>query len=68
MFIIRFIKFTNCRGRYEEPENRIQWENLSILDFFSRFHWVVPLPSKLSRRVKSELKKIFEQHGNPRTF
>ena len=39
---------------------------LSLLDIFSRFHWLLPLQSKHSNRVKSELKKIFDQHRNPR--
>ena len=41
---------------------------LSLFDVFSRFHWLVPLQSKHLRRVNSELKKIFDQHGNPRAL
>ena len=40
----------------------------SVLDVFSRFHWLVLVQSKHSRKVKSKLKKIFDENGNPRTL
>ena len=41
---------------------------LSLLDVFSRFRWLSPLPSKHSKEVKKELEKIFDQHGIPQTI
>ena len=41
---------------------------MSVLDVFSCFYLLVLLQPKHSRRVKSEPKKIFDQHGNPRTL
>ena len=41
---------------------------LSLLDVFSRFHWLSPLLSKHSKEVEMELEKIFDQHGIPQTI
>ena len=38
---------------------------LSLLDVFSRFHWLVPLERKLSSHVVREIKKIYSVHGQP---
>lgn len=38
----------------------------SLLDVFSRFHWLRPLTSKHSSGVKRELKKIYSVHGLPK--
>lgn len=39
---------------------------LSLLDVFSRFHWLYPLTSKHSANVARELKNIYTIHGTPR--
>ena len=36
---------------------------LSLLDVFSRFHWLCPLQAKHSCRVKENIKKIFAVHS-----
>ena len=38
---------------------------LSILDVFSRYHWLAPLTSKHATKVAIELKKIYDVHGTP---
>lgn len=38
---------------------------LSMMDVFSRFHWLYPLQRKFSREVASQLFKIFSEHGPP---
>ena len=41
---------------------------LSLLDIFSRFHWLCPLQTKHSRGVKENIKKIFAVYGIQETF
>ena len=36
---------------------------LSLMDLFSRFHWLAPLERKKSSFVKKELKRIYTLHG-----
>ena len=38
---------------------------LSLMDIFSRFHWLIPLERKLSSHVAPALEKIFSEHGPP---
>ena len=38
---------------------------LSVMDVFSRYIWLAPLPTKSSRDVARELKKIYERDGPP---
>ena len=38
---------------------------LSLMDIFSRFHWLAPLERKLSSEVKRKLCKIYMEHGVP---
>ena len=38
---------------------------LSVMDVFSRYLWLVPLPTKSSRDIARELKKICERDGPP---
>ena len=35
------------------------------MDVFSRYLWLVPLPTKSSRDIARELKKIYERDGPP---
>lgn len=38
---------------------------LSLMDLFSRFHWLAPLELKTSHNVKEELYRIYAEHGIP---
>ena len=38
---------------------------LSLVDLFSRFHWLAPLETKHSSSVAKELAKIYDVHGHP---
>lgn len=37
----------------------------SLMDIFSRFHWLAPLERKLSHHVMKELRRIYNVHGQP---
>ena len=39
---------------------------LSIIDVFSRYHWLVPLERKSSSHVARELIRVYKEHGAPR--
>ena len=41
---------------------------LSLLDIFSRFHWLCPLQTKHSRGVKENIKKVFAVYGIQETL
>ena len=41
---------------------------MSLLDVFSRFHWLHPLQTKHPLGVKEYMKKIYEFHGTPGTL
>ena len=70
--LLKVTLLLRCFSRFFNCAHGIKSRNaphiLPLLDVLSRFHWLVPLQSKHSRKVKSELKKIFDQHGNPRTL
>ena len=38
---------------------------LSLMDVFSRFHWLAPLERKFPRNVRAELERIYSEHGFP---
>ena len=38
---------------------------LSVLDIFSRLHWLAPLESKSAFEVKEKLEQIYIIHGTP---
>ena len=38
---------------------------LSVMDVFSRYHWLVPLQRKRSSHVARELIRIYREHGAP---
>ena len=38
---------------------------LSVIDIFSRYLWLVPLPRKQSKLVAKALKNIYIEHGIP---
>ena len=37
----------------------------SLMDIFSRFHWLAPLTRKKNSHVKKELQRIYKEHGQP---
>jgi len=39
---------------------------LSIIDVFSRYHWLVPLQTNQSSHLARELLRIYREHGAPR--
>lgn len=41
---------------------------LSIIDVFSRYHWLVPLQTKQSSHVARELHRIYREHRAPRVI
>ena len=41
---------------------------LSIIDVFSRYHWLAPLQTKKSSHVARELLRIYREHGAPRVI
>ena len=41
---------------------------LSIIDVFSRYHWLVPLQTKKSSHLACELLRIYTEHGAPRVI
>ncbi|XP_044180984.1 uncharacterized protein LOC122962133 [Acropora millepora] len=41
---------------------------LSIIDVFSRYHWLVPLQTKKSSHLACELFRIYIEHGAPRVI
>ena len=54
------IRFENKArlGGYEEIA-------LSIIDVFSRYHWLVPLQTKKSSHLACELFRVYTEHGAP---
>ena len=42
--------------------------DLSIIDVFSRYHWLLPLQTKKSSHVARELLHIYREHGTPRVI
>ena len=41
---------------------------LSVIDVFSRYHWLFPMERKLSSHVARELIRIYREHGAPRVI
>ena len=41
---------------------------LSVIDVFSRYHWLVPMERKLSSHVARELIRVYREHGAPRVI
>ena len=38
---------------------------LSLMDVFSRYHWLRPLQTKTSKEVAKALRRIYSEHGIP---
>ena len=51
------------KGIQVEYKGKTYWCILSLMDLFSRFHWLAPLERKKISFVKKELKRIYILHG-----
>ena len=60
------IDLVDTRNQLIEHENKVYQYILSIMDVFSRFHWLIPLERKFPRHIKPHLKKHFIEHGPPK--
>ena len=60
------IDLVNMRGTSVNCKGKTYKYILSLLDVFSRFHWLCPLESKHSIGIKKKLKKIYSVHGLPK--
>ena len=74
-FVILFQVFSICQLDLVSLKSQaVQFKGktyryiLSLLDVFSRFHWLKPLSTKHSHGVRENLKEIFNVHGNPGTI
>ncbi|XP_020622505.1 SCAN domain-containing protein 3-like [Orbicella faveolata] len=59
---IDLVDMKRLRTRYKGKTCRYV---LSIIDVFSRYHWLVPLQTKKSSQVARELLRIYTEHGAP---
>lgn len=59
------IDLVNMKGTSVNYEGKTYRYILSLLDIFSRFHWLCPLESKHSIGIKNKLKQIYSVHGLP---
>ena len=41
---------------------------LSLMDVFSRYHWLIPLEGKSSKPIAVALSELYIQHGPPRVI
>ena len=65
-FNVKFTNKTRPRSvRVKTIHDQHQIDILSLLDVFSRFHWLYPLESKHRGEVKKTLKKVYFVHGLP---
>lgn len=39
---------------------------LSLMDVFSRYHWLIPLERKTSTPISNALKSLYKEHGSPK--
>ena len=60
------IDLVDMRNQLVEYENKVYWYILSIMDVFSRFHWLIPQERKFSRHIKPHLEKLFIEHTPPK--
>ena len=59
------VDLVNMKGMQEEHKGKTYRYILSLMDLFSRFHWLAPLERKKNCFVKKELKRIYTLHGIP---
>ena len=58
----------NMRGEAVEYQGKTYRCVMSLLNVFSRFHWLYPSQTKHSHDVKEYMKKIYDVHGTPGTL
>ena len=56
------IDLVSMQSQTVEYEGKTYRYILSLMDIFSRFHWLAPLQRKLSSQVASKLDRIFVEH------
>ena len=56
----------DMRNQLTEYKNKVYQYILSIVDVFSRFHWLLSLERKFLSYVKSHLENFFIEHGPPK--
>ena len=59
------IDLINLFSQRIEYEGNVYRYVLSVMDVFSRFHWLSPLQRKFPHHVAEYLFKIFSKHGPP---
>lgn len=57
------VDWVYMKGMQLEYKWKTHWYILSLMDSFSRFHWLAPLERKKSSFVDKELKWIYTLHG-----
>ena len=59
------IDLVNLSSQRVEYDGIVYRYILSIMDVFSRFHWLAPLERKFPSHVSLHLERIFAEHGPP---
>ena len=59
------IDLINLSSQRVEYEGKVYRHVLSVMDVFSRFHWLSPLQRKFPHHVAEQLFKTFSEHGPP---
>ena len=59
------VYLVDMKGMQVEYKGKTYRYILSLMDLFSRFHWLAPLERKKSSFVKKELKRTYNLHGIP---
>ena len=59
------IDLVDLSGQRVEYEGKVYRYVLSVMDVFSRFHWLYPLQRKFPHLIAESLFKIFSEHGSP---
>ena len=59
------IDLVDMKSMKVEYKEKCYWHIFSLMDMFSRFHWLAPLARKKSRHLKKELQRIYKEHGQP---
>lgn len=59
------VDLVDMKSMQVEHKGKIYRYILSLMDLFSRFHWLAPLERKKSSSVKKELQRIYTVHGMP---
>ena len=55
----------NLSSQRVEYKGKVYRYVLSVMDVFSRFHWLSPVQRKFPHHVAGQLFKIFSEHGPP---